>query len=36
MEWGLRGPITPRLGWNGWGSTALGKIRAKEEKHPEI
>ena len=32
MEWGLRAPITPRLGGNCWALPRLGKIGAKRKK----
>ncbi len=32
MEWGLRAPITPRLGGNCWALPRLGKIGAEQRK----
>ena len=29
LEWGLRGPVTPRLGGNCWALPRLGEIGAK-------
>ena len=33
MEWGLRAPITPRLGGNCWALPRLGKIGAEQRKN---
>ncbi len=33
MEWGLRAPITPRLGGNCWPLPRLGKIGAERKKN---
>jgi hypothetical protein len=35
MEWGLRAPITPRLGGNGWALPRLGKSEPNEEKETD-
>ena len=37
LEWGLRAPITPRLGGNGWGATAPWPnwSRPKKQNRPE-
>ena len=32
LEWGLRAPITPRLGGNRWALPRLGKSELNEEK----
>jgi hypothetical protein len=33
LEWGLRAPITPRLGGNCWALPCLGKIGAKTKNN---
>ena len=33
MEWGLRAPITPRLGGNCWGATAPWQNRSRTKKN---
>ena len=35
MEWGLRAPITPRLGGNRWALPRLGKSELNEEKQTD-
>ena len=35
LEWGLRAPITPRLGGNRWALPRMAKSRPTEEKQTD-